>query len=139
MASSHLSGMEYVLQMWRLSVNVLYQPTCAGEKLCSRNLEFDQCLKILAIKKHPDTECYMELLICTGPCEYGNAPYLCLIRGGYFPYRLSNIPLIRKNFITSNLTSTELLDTSFIHKIMVLKILGLKIEICIEIGKCPAK
>ena len=55
-------GTEYVLQMWRLSVN-MYQPICAGEKLCSRNLEFDQCLKFLIIKKHPDTECYMEFLI----------------------------------------------------------------------------
>lgn len=112
---------------------MLYQPTCAGEKLCSRNLEFDQCFKILTIKKHPDTECYMEFLICAGPCEHGNAPYLSFIRGGYFPYQLSNIPLLKKNFITSNLTSTEPLDTCSIHKNMVLKIVGLKI------GKCPVK
>jgi hypothetical protein len=77
-ASPHLSGMECVFQIWRLSVNMLYQPTCAGEKLCSRNLEFVHCLKILTIKKHLDTECYMELMICAGPYEQGNAPYLFL-------------------------------------------------------------
>jgi len=58
----------------------------------------------------------MELLICAGPYEQGNAPYLCFIRGGYFPYRLSNIPLLKKNFITPKLTSTEPLDTSFTQK-----------------------
>jgi len=118
---------------------MFYQPTCAGEKLCSWNLEFDQCLKIITTKKHPDTECYMEPLICAGPCEHGNAPYLCLISGGYFPYQLSNIPLLKKNLITSNHTSKEPLDTSFIHKNIVLKIVGLKIEICVKIGKCPVK
>jgi len=95
---------------------MLYQATCAGEKLFFRNLEFDQCLKILTIKKLHDTECYMELLICAGPCEHGNPPYLCFIRGGYFPYRLSNIPLLKNNFITLNLTTTQPLDTSFMHK-----------------------
>jgi len=49
-----------------------------------------------------------------GPREHGNAPYLYFIRACYFPYQLSNIPLLKKNFITSNLTSTEPLDTSFI-------------------------
>jgi hypothetical protein len=62
-----------------------YQPTYAGEKLFFRKLEFDQCLKILTIKKLYDTECYMELLICAGSCEHGNAPYFYFIRGGYFP------------------------------------------------------
>jgi hypothetical protein len=81
----------------------------------------------------------MELLICAGPFEHGNAPCLCFIRGGYFHYRLSNIPLLKKNVDTPNLTSTEPLDTGFIHKIMVLKIVGLKMEICILIGKCPVK
>ena len=52
MASTHLSDMENVLQMWRLPVNMLYQPTCAAEKICSRNLEFDRCIKALKIKKH---------------------------------------------------------------------------------------
>lgn len=117
MASPHLSGMEYVLQILRLSVNMFYHPTCAGEKLCSRNLEFVQCLKILTIKKHPDTECYMELLFCARPYEQGNAPYLCFIRGGYFTHRLSNISLLKKNFITPKLTSTETLESSFIQNL----------------------
>lgn len=63
-------------------MNILYQPTCAGRNLCSRDLEFDQCRKALTIKKHTHTACCRDFLICAGACELGNASYLCFIRGG---------------------------------------------------------